>query len=387
MSNEDVVVFADSTSTGGQSSRTVWFTHDPYDFLNQSVCLITIVERIVRSYNCPPSNLLRHEWYWRQGDIVISIIIPAYNEQDYIRECVKSVLRQSCEQGFEVLVCDDKSSDRTGEILTSLSKEEERLQILHNSTNEGIIRTVKRLTEKANGEFLLRIDADSVLFPGTLQAMYEKFDSGVDLVFGRVNVRNTGSLHPTAVAIGKQRGRGTWYGGACIGVNHSKFVQTGGFKENMKGAEVQELKQRAEIHDWTISRLDEYGVESNFPTELWPVLRRKFDSGRTHVTQYVDAPQSFSIWELRGPIFWTVFLGVSLSSLFVTPLGVLAALMFLLAVYHYSKDAKLAVSISGRPSFLVLYPVYQIISGVLRTAGVWTRIDSVLAILGEKIQV
>lgn len=319
-----------------------------------------------------------------ENEVAISIIIPAYNEASYICECVTSALQQKCEQEFEVLVCDDNSTDQTREIVDELRKDYERLNVIYNSTNEGIITTVNKLTDAAQGKFMLRIDADSVLIPGTLEAMYEKFVTGYDLIFGRVQVKNTSYLHPAAAEVGKRRNRGTWYGGACFGVNRLEFVQSGGFKENMLGAEVQELKQRAEDQNWTIARLDEHGVESNFPTDLVPVLRRKFRASQTHITQYLDSPKSFSIWELRGPIFWTVLSSLIAGSFIVSELAILSSLIILIPIYQYSKDAKLAASISGRWSFFILYPVYQILSAILRTAGVWINIDKVFVLMARR---
>lgn len=320
----------------------------------------------------------------QSNEVAVSVIIPAYNEQEYIRDCVMSVVRQQGEVDLEVLVCDDASSDETQTTLASLKEDYDIITILRNSRNKGIIETVNRLTEAANGDFLLRIDADSVLLPGTVQAMYDAFDAGKELVFGRIEVKNTRYLHPAAAAIGKMQGRGTWYGGACIGIDRAEFLRTGGFKQSMVGAEVQELKQRASAHSWSVARLDDYGVESNFPTELWPVLRRKFDSGRTHINQYVEEPQSYTLWELRGPMFWTFLLSLGAGSVLVPPLAVVALLIFLIPVYQYSGDAKLAAEISGRRSFVALYPLYQILAGVLRTLGVWTAIDNVFALLWKK---
>lgn len=318
------------------------------------------------------------------SEVAVSIIIPAYNEREYIYDCVMSVVRQRCKKDFEILVCDDSSSDGTRELLAMLEDEQSQVTVLRNSENRGIIGTVNRLTEAANGDFLLRIDADSVLLPGTVRAMYDAFNSGAKLVFGRVEVKNTCHLHPTAATIGKIQGRGTWYGGACIGVDRAEFVRTGGFKRSMVGAEVQELKQRASTHEWTVVRLDDYGVESNFPTKLRPVLRRKFDAGRTHINQYVEEPETYSLWELRGPIFWTVLLVLGAGSVLLTQLAVVPLLLLLIPMYQYSSDAKLAAEISGRRSFIVLYPLYRILGGVLRTFGVWTAIDNVFALLWKK---
>lgn len=314
----------------------------------------------------------------------ISVIIPAYNEQEYIQDCIKSVLNQESELTVEIIVCDDDSTDKTQKVLKLLERNESNLRVLQNEENKGIISTVNRLTTAASGDFLLRIDADSILLPGTLQAMYTEFNNGDELVFGRIDVNNIRHLHPTAAAIGKRRGRGTWYGGACFGVDRTEFLSTGGFKDSMIGAEVQELKQRAESHNWTVARLENHGVKSNFPVDIYPVFRRKFDSGRTHINQYIDSPEGYNIWELRGPLFWTIIIFLTISSIFVPYLSFVVVSLSLIPLYQYLVDARLAVEISGRKSFLVLYPAYQIIGAILRTLGVWTSIYKISILLRKK---
>lgn len=61
---------------------------------------------------------------------LISIIIPAYNIQDYLKECVLSVLCQSYQQ-LEILIIDDGSTDKTADLCDELSLLDERIHIIH----------------------------------------------------------------------------------------------------------------------------------------------------------------------------------------------------------------------------------------------------------------
>lgn len=314
----------------------------------------------------------------------ISVLIPAYNEEEYIADCVRSVASQSISATVEIVVCDDCSTDETPAILNRLQGEVDRLRLLRNDENRGIIGTRNRLLEAAKGEFFVQIDADSTMEPGTLSAIDASLSSGNHLVFCRVDVKNTRYLHPAATKVAKLHGRGTWYGGACFASIINMFVESGKFDEEMIGAEVQELKQRAEAKGWDVAYLDDVGVESNFPTAVLPIFWRKFDSARSHVRQYEHTPKQFDLWEIRGPAFWTSVTALAICSLIYPPLLSLVLMLFAVPLVQYSRDAPLAASVSGRRSFLVLYPAYQIAGGLARTVGIWTTTGTTIRIVSQK---
>lgn len=210
---------------------------------------------------------------------------------------------------------------------------------------------------------------------GSLGEIHSKLKEGYPLVFGRVDVKNTSYLHPAAAQVGKLKGRSTWYGGACIAGHCKQFVDSGGFDQQMIGAEDQELKQRARTLGWSVSYLDEAGVESNFPTQVKPVLYRKYKSAKSHLRQYKNTQVEFSLWELRGPIFWSAFISLLLCSPLLPFSGIISMLLFCVPLSQYARDAKLAVDISGRWSFYVLYPLYEVAGGLARTVGVWSELN------------
>lgn len=318
------------------------------------------------------------------SELQVSVLIPAYNEEQFIADCVESVDEQQIESSLEIVVCDDCSTDSTSEILERQLDQIDQLRVISNESNQGVITTSNKLLAEARGTYFVRIDADSVMKPGTLAAILDELEAGHPLFFGRVDVQNTTYLHPTAAKVGKLRGRSTWYGGACIAGHIDRFVKSGGFDDEMVGAEAQELKQRSKTLDWSVGYLNDCGVNSNFPTGLWPVLYRKFDSARSHIRQYKNTPEQFSLWEIRGPVFWTVFISISLVSLIFPLLWTAALGTLLMPLHQYGRDAPLAVSISNRRSFFLLYPLYEAGSGVARTVGVWTSIGTLLEIILQK---
>ncbi|MGC1262570.1 MAG: glycosyltransferase family 2 protein, partial [Nitrososphaeraceae archaeon] len=92
---------------------------------------------------------------------LISIVVPAKNEEKNIRNCVQSCLNQTYEQK-EVIVVNDGSTDRTGEILDEMRKENrtESFRILHLSKSVGKKKAVEAASEIARGEIYAFMDSD-----------------------------------------------------------------------------------------------------------------------------------------------------------------------------------------------------------------------------------
>lgn len=101
----------------------------------------------------------------------ISVIIPAFNEQSVIKNCVDSLLKQS-EQDFEIIVINDGSTDKTLEILQELEKEVLHLKILEqNHKGPGAARNLG--AQNAKGENLVFVDADMVFEKDFLKKLIE----------------------------------------------------------------------------------------------------------------------------------------------------------------------------------------------------------------------
>jgi hypothetical protein len=102
---------------------------------------------------------------------IISIVIPAYNVQHYIEQCVRSVLGQLRDH-HELIVVDDGSSDNTLALLTRLQESWPHLQFhLHSQANQGIAATRNRCIAAARGEYIAFVDSDDVLRDGALAAL------------------------------------------------------------------------------------------------------------------------------------------------------------------------------------------------------------------------
>lgn len=106
-----------------------------------------------------------------------SIIVPVYNSEKYLSDCVISVLDQSC-QDFELVLVDDGSTDSSGELCEALSQKDSRIKVFHKS-NSGQLEARYYGVERANGEFIVFLDSDDKLAPYALEhilATVEQYD-------------------------------------------------------------------------------------------------------------------------------------------------------------------------------------------------------------------
>lgn len=99
---------------------------------------------------------------------LVTVLMPVYNAERYIRESVGSVLKQSFTD-FELLIINDGSTDRTADII--LSFDDPRI-VLINQENQGIAPTLNKGLSLARAPYVARMDADDICYPGRLQRQF-----------------------------------------------------------------------------------------------------------------------------------------------------------------------------------------------------------------------
>ncbi len=118
---------------------------------------------------------------------LVSIIIPAYNRQAYIAECLDSVLAQSYTQ-LEIIVIDDGSTDDTLEIARDYAKKDSRIKLLV-GTHQGVSAARNLGLDTAEGEYVFFLDTDDIIYPKLLETLIEGMESsGAKMGGTRVNV-------------------------------------------------------------------------------------------------------------------------------------------------------------------------------------------------------
>lgn len=132
--------------------------------------MVGIVFIKCRLFKCVSSKI--HAKYMK-----LSIIIPAFKVAPYIFECLLSVLCQKTNFDFEVIVCDDASTDSTYKIINYLASSYPNLVVLKNELNLGLVATMKRLLESVKGQYIAYLDGDDVALPGKLQLQVDYLDA------------------------------------------------------------------------------------------------------------------------------------------------------------------------------------------------------------------
>ena len=101
----------------------------------------------------------------------ISVIIPVYNVEAYLEDCLRSVQQQDFED-VEMICVDDGSTDGSRAILEQFAIQDPRIKILGDGINHGQATARNRAMACAQGEYLLFLDADDMLPAGTLSKLF-----------------------------------------------------------------------------------------------------------------------------------------------------------------------------------------------------------------------
>lgn len=99
-----------------------------------------------------------------------TLVVPVFKVQSYLAECLESVLKQDFDD-FELIAVDDCSPDNCGRILDSYAEQDPRVRVLHLPENVGLGRARNAALTQATGEYLLFLDSDDTLTPGSLSAI------------------------------------------------------------------------------------------------------------------------------------------------------------------------------------------------------------------------
>lgn len=173
-----------------------------------------------------------------------SIIVPAYNAEAYLGECVRSILAQTCSD-YELIIVDDGSTDATGDIAHCFAKCDGRIRIVRQA-NRGLSAARNAGVDIAKGQFVAFVDADDALHPYFLEyAIGELTKAKADIFscpFLRIETKDWRELRPqhdcqvirpadAIEAILYQRKN--FIGSACAHVFRAEIVKSERFTEGI----------------------------------------------------------------------------------------------------------------------------------------------------------
>ena len=119
---------------------------------------------------------------------LVSVIIPVYNVQEYLLKCVESVINQTY-ANIEIILIDDGSKDKSGEICDKLAERDQRIRVIH-TENKGVSTARNTGLSIAVGEYVTFVDSDDTVNEKFVEELYAAFDSSVDMTvcaFNRVD--------------------------------------------------------------------------------------------------------------------------------------------------------------------------------------------------------
>lgn len=117
-----------------------------------------------------------------ENSVKVSVVIPVYNVEKYLRECVDSVLKQTY-SSYEIILVDDGSTDSSGSICDSYLIKDSRIRVLHKA-NGGLSSARNAGLEIAVGKYVYFLDSDDYITAQTLEKLVETAEKeNSDIVF------------------------------------------------------------------------------------------------------------------------------------------------------------------------------------------------------------
>ena len=125
-----------------------------------------------------------------------SIIVSVYKAEKYIHSCIESILTQQCKD-FELLLIDDGSPDKSGEICDDYARADKRIRVFHQQ-NKGVSAARNTGLDNATGRYILFVDADDMLYPNALSVLKQKLDtSDVNIDLVQFSLNNEYNIYET----------------------------------------------------------------------------------------------------------------------------------------------------------------------------------------------
>jgi glycosyltransferase involved in cell wall biosynthesis len=226
-----------------------------------------------------------------QNDL-ISVIIPAYNAEKYLIECLSSLFSQDLSIPFEVIVVNDGSTDGTSDILERYS---ENIKVI-NQANSGVCKARNAGFKAAKGKFITSLDADDLYLKNKLfrQWQFLKDNPQYAMVFGKIE-----QFISPELAVGKRHVpekmrivpalnfQGGMYRASAFAINgyideslysYGEFIDwfSRAKEKNLKHAILDEVLQKRRVHDLNYGKL-----RAHEQVDFLKVLRSKLNRAKS----------------------------------------------------------------------------------------------------------
>lgn len=138
--------------------------------------------------------------------VKFSVLIPVYNTEKYLEECLQSVLNQTY-QDFEIVIVDDGSIDSSGKLCDDFQdKHSDRTKVIHQSNSGQLVSRINAI-KAAIGDYCLFLDADDLLVENALQIIYQRVieNKAPDLILYSFYYEKNGQLEKSRLVCQEER--------------------------------------------------------------------------------------------------------------------------------------------------------------------------------------
>lgn len=131
---------------------------------------------------------------------MISIVVPIYNVENYLRDCIESVFKQSFGD-WELILVDDGSNDKSPVICDEYARKDKRVKVVH-KTNGGLVSARKAGLEVASGNYVMPLDGDDFIEESCLEKVDEQIGNNCpDVICFGYNIFFEGHIKPNPIEI------------------------------------------------------------------------------------------------------------------------------------------------------------------------------------------
>jgi len=293
----------------------------------------------------------------KKGTPSVSIVVPLYNEEQHVLNTLRALEAQAYNHPWEVICVNDRSTDRTPELLEEFCSTRERFTVLHVPMDAPPLPSPKKRAlevgfEKCQYEVLMTMDADCT--PGTdwLRSMASRFENGVEIVQGPK--RNNGGASPLYAyqrldtlgltlieAAGFSNGTPLVASAAALAYRKDLFYKVGGFSDLMEftsGDDDMLVHKMIQEPVKFCYNMDPEAMVETDPVHSWKGLvnqRARWSSNGTNYDNlgyifFLTLIYCFYVWLTIGPILvfgfdypiewflWPLIMKVSVDALFLT---------------------------------------------------------------------
>lgn len=164
-------------------------------------------------------------------DVLISILMTAYNREQFIAEAIESVLA-STYTNFELIIVDDCSEDGTLQVAKNFEAKDKRIRVYSNDMNLGDYGNRNKAASYARGEYIMYVDSDDTIYPGGIERVINTMLRFPDASFGmRLFYQNCDAYEIE----GKEAIRGHYFKKPLLTIGPGGTVLKRTFLQDIKG--------------------------------------------------------------------------------------------------------------------------------------------------------